>query len=311
MKIVNDFNIKKQAEDLGVSVWQPPSFLFLVMGAISISVMATVYFVSRKYTSPEYLILAETFITIIIIVAGNIIITNMEKLARINKMKSEFVAIVSHQLKNPLSGVSWDIELLIAKHKSGLNQRQLDIIKKINYSNKIMTRLVNDLLDVARIDQGNLFVRKDKFNIENIIKKVVIKNEPLIKQSGIRINIEAPDVMPMIIGDEKRLEVALDNLVSNAIKYNNKDGTVFIKIEKREKVLIICIKDTGIGIPEKEQDQIFDRFYRSTKAIRKETGGTGLGLYIAKNIIEQCGGKIWFESEEDKGSIFCFTVILA
>jgi len=301
----------KECRDYNLGLWQCPGFLFLIMGVVNISSMLGVYIIVKAYDMPEFVVLSVSMVSILIFAVGASIIRGMEQIAVANKMKSEFVAIVSHQLKNPLSGVSWDIELLIAKHKSGLNQRQLDIIKKINYSNKIMTRLVNDLLDVARIDQGNLFVRKDKFNIENIIKKVVIKNEPLIKQSGIRINIEAPDVMPMIIGDEKRLEVALDNLVSNAIKYNNKDGTVFIKIEKREKVLIICIKDTGIGIPEKEQDQIFDRFYRSTKAIRKETGGTGLGLYIAKNIIEQCGGKIWFESEEDKGSIFCFTVILA
>ncbi len=311
MKIVNDFNIKKQAEELGVSIWQAPSFLFLMMGLISAVVMVVVYFVSRNYASPEFLVMAEFAIVVIILVAGNMIITNMEKLAKINKMKSEFVAIVSHQLKNPLSAISWDIELLMAKYKKSLQQQHLDIIKKINYSNTVMSKLVSDLLDVARIDQGNLFVKNEKFNLEDVIKKVLIKNEPLTKPQGIKLVVKAPEVIPPVIGDEKRVEVALDNLVSNAIKYNNKNGTVLVEVKKRKKELVICIKDTGIGIPESEKERIFDRFYRSEEAIKKETGGTGLGLYIAKNIVEQCGGQMWFDSTEGKGSEFCFSVKLA
>ena len=306
--IKNDLNIKKQAEDLGVNIWQTPSLLFLIMGIVSIVVMIVIYFVSRNHTSPEYLILAEVFVTITIFVAGNMIITNIEKLAQINKMKSEFVAIVSHQLKNPLTGINWDIELLISKYKKGLSQKQLDIIKKINGSNTLMTRLVNDLLDVVRIDQGNLFVSKDKFNIENIIKKTIIKNEPLTRQMNVKIKIEIPDNIPQIVGDEKRLEVAIDNLFSNAVKYNKEGGTVLTKIENKKNKLNLCIKDDGIGIPENEQERIFEKFYRSEQAIRKETGGTGLGLYIAKNIIEECGGEIWFKSNEGKGSEFCFSL---
>ncbi len=309
--IVNDLNIKKQADDLGISIWQTPSLLFLIMGIISIIVMIVVYFVSRNHTSPEYLILAETFVTVTIFVAGNMIITSVEKLTQINKMKSEFVAIVSHQLKNPLTGINWDIELLISKYKKGLDQKQLDIIKKINGSTILMTRLVNDLLDVVRIDQGNLFVNKDKFNIEGIIKKTIVKNESLTRQMNVEIRVEISDNTPQIVGDEKRLEVALDNLFSNAVKYNKEGGVVVIKVEKKNKEINLCVEDNGIGIPEKEQAQIFEKFYRSEKAIRKETGGTGLGLYIAKNIVEQCGGKIWFKSSEEKGSKFCFSLPLA
>ena len=310
MKIINDFNIKKEAEELGISIWQAPSFLFLMMGIVSAVVMIVVYFVSKNYASPEFLIISEFVIVVIILVTGNMIITNMEKLAKINKMKSEFVAIVSHQLKNPLSAISWDIELLIAKYKNNLEQRQLDIIKKINYSNTVMSKLVGDLLDVARIDQGNLFVKNEKFNLEDVIKKVLIKNEPLTKTQNITIGVKSPEVIPPVIGDEKRVEVALDNLVSNAIKYNKKDGTVLIEIKKNKKDLVVCIKDTGIGISESEKERIFDRFYRSEDAIKKETGGTGLGLYIAKNIIEQCGGKMWFNSKKNKGSEFCFSIKL-
>lgn len=309
--IVNDLNIKKQADDLGVSIWQTPSLLFLIMGIISIVVMVVIYFVSRNHTSPEYLVLAETFVAITIFVAGNMVITSVEKLTQLNKMKSEFVAIVSHQLKNPLTGINWDIELLISKYKEGLSQKQLDIIEKINGSNILMTKLVNDLLDVVRIDQGNLFVSKDKFNIEGIIKKTIVKNESLIKQMNIKVKVEISNNIPQIIGDEKRLEVALDNLFSNAVKYNKDGGVVLIRVKKKNNELNLCVKDDGIGIPEDEQAQIFEKFYRSEKAIRKETDGTGLGLYIAKNIIEQCNGRIWFKSSEKKGSMFCFSLPLA
>ncbi len=308
---VNDFNIKKQAEELGVSVWQAPSLLFLAMGVVSVIVMLVIYFISKNHTSPEYLVLAEVFVVTTIFVAGNTIITSLERLAQINKMKSEFVAIVSHQLKNPLTGINWDIELLISKYKDGLTQKQLDVIKKINNSNILMTRLVNDLLDVARIDQGNLFVSKEKFDIKEVIKKIIVKNDLLAKQMNIKIELDIPEDIPQIVGDEKRLEVAIDNLFSNAVKYNKEGGLVSIEIKKEKKHLEFCIKDTGIGIPDNEQDQIFEKFYRSEKAIRKETGGTGLGLYIAKNIIEECGGKIWFKSYEGEGTEFCFTLPLA
>ncbi|MFA6183867.1 MAG: HAMP domain-containing sensor histidine kinase [Parcubacteria group bacterium] len=309
--IVNDLNIKKQADSLGVSFWQAPSFLFIALGFIIASVMAIVFFVSRKYITTEFLVVAESVVVIAILTIGNIIIGSMEKLAQVNKTKSEFVSIVSHQLKTPLTGISWDIELLVAKYSEGLTDKQRNIINNIESSNALMSRMVNDLLDVARMDQNNFFTRRDDIDIVDLVRKVVDKNKLLTQKNKVNIDLTVDDNMPKIIGDEKRMEVVLDNFISNSIKYNKENGRVIIKVGKDNRKALISIKDSGIGIPKNEQIRVFDKFYRSKEASNKETGGTGLGLYIAKNIIERSRGKVWFHSIEGEGSEFHFSLPIA
>jgi len=309
MRIIkNDLDLKKQARELNVSIWQAPSFLFLMMGIIMAVLMVVIFIVARNQTSIEYLIITETIVVITIFSIGNIIITNMEKLARINKMKSEFVAIASHQLKTPLTGIGWDIELILSKYKEGLDKKQLQILRKIEQSNIVMTKLVNDLLDVARIDQGDLSLKKDKINFKKVIEKIIEKNKELAAYSDIKIIIGKVRENLDIRCDEKKIEVVLDNFISNAIKYNKKNGRVFITVKEKNKKAIFCIKDEGIGILENEKDELFNKFYRGRAVTKMGIVGTGLGLYIAKNIIEQGNGHIWYKSAEGKGSEFCFSV---
>lgn len=308
MRIKNDLNIRRQARNLGISVWQAPSFLFMIMAFIIIVLMTVVFYISRNQASPEYLIVAEVAVVVIILSIGNVIITNMEKMAQINKMKSEFVSIVSHQLKTPLTGIGWDIELMLANYKKGLSKKQLEIMEKINESNAIMTRMVNDLLDVARIDQGDLSLKKEKINMKELIDKVVEKNKELAEYSNIDIVVDKIRSDLEIISDEKKMEVVLDNLVSNAIKYNKIDGKVFVTVKEDDKKAKFCVKDEGIGIPENERGRLFEKFYRGQGASNKGINGTGLGLYIAKNIVEQSEGSMSYKSIEGKGSEFCFQV---
>ncbi|KKP57760.1 MAG: Histidine kinase [Candidatus Moranbacteria bacterium GW2011_GWF2_34_56] len=306
--IVNDLNIKKQSDSLGVSVYQTPAFMLLTLGFIIVFIMTAVFFVSREFVSIEILIIAEAVVVSFILIIGNTIIGSMEKLARVNKFKSEFISIVSHQLKTPLTGISWDMEFLMSKHSDGLNSKQIEILKNIEALNVIMAKMVNDLLDVARIDQNNFFTRKDEIDIVSVVKKVIEKNKALTLKNKVNIDLLVDDNMPKIIGDEKRTEVVLDNFISNAIKYNKENGKVIIKMQKDNRRAIISVKDTGIGIPENEQDRVFEKFYRSKEAASRETGGTGLGLYIAKNIIERSEGKVWFRSVENEGTEFHFSL---
>jgi len=306
--IINDFNIKKQADSLGVSIWQAPSFLFIGLGMIIVFVMTVVFFVSREFITTEVLVTAETIVIVAILSIGNVIINSMERLAQVNKTKSEFVSIVSHQLKTPLTGISWDVELMVDKYSDGLSDKQKDILKNIESSNALMSRMVNDLLDVARMDQNNFFTRKDEIDIVELVKKVIGKNNVLTLKNKVNINLIVDDNMPKIVGDEKRMEVVLDNFISNAIKYNKENGKVEIKVARDNRRALISIKDTGIGIPKNEQNRVFDKFYRSKEASNKETGGTGLGLYIAKNIIERSDGKVRFHSVEGEGSEFHFSL---
>jgi signal transduction histidine kinase len=308
IRFLNRFNIKKEAEDLGVSIWQTPSFLFLALGIFIIMIMVIVYFISQFGYSPEFLVIAESIVVVVIFSIGNFIIHGIENIAKANKMKSEFVTIASHQLKTPLSQINWELEILLSKNKEGLSEKQLEIIKTISQSHETMKRLVNDLLDVARIDQGRLVLNKEKVNILEIFEKVIEENSLLAKASNVEINFIRPENVPEILADKKRLLVVVDNLISNAVKYIEKKGFVEVKLEFDEKEVFVSIKDNGVGIPDNQQDKVFEKFFRSNNAVKYQTEGTGLGLYISKNIIEQSGGELWFKSIEGIGSDFFFSL---
>ncbi len=308
IKFILNFNIKKESEDLGIPIWQAPSLLFIFMGVFIVIVMLIVYFLTKFDDSPEFLVLSECAVVIMILSVGNMIISNIEKMAEVNKMKSEFVTIASHQLKTPIAQINWELEILLSNYKKGLDKKQLDIIRTISQSKETMARLVNDLLDVAKIDQGKLVLNRDRVNMTEIIDSVVKNNEVLAKASNVEISVIKPEVIPEIFGDKKRIEVVTDNLVSNAVKYIRKKGFVEIKVESDEKNIVVTIKDNGMGIPDRQQGKVFQKFFRSDNAALCHTDGTGLGLYISKNIIEKSGGKMWFKSIEGLGSEFFFSL---
>ena len=303
-----DISIKDEADELGVSIWRTPSFLFILLGVVTLASMTATYFISNKYNSPEIVIISECFIAIFIFSIGNYIIKGFEQVALLNKMKSEFISVASHQLRTPLSAMKWEIELLLSKLKEGLNARQLEMIDKMSRSNERMIRLVNDLLDVVRLEQGRLALLRENLKLAEVIKEVIDDVTPLAKANNIKIKLIASDRPFEIEGDKKRIKMAVENLVSNAVKYSVNGGNVEIKIETEKDYQLVSIKDDGVGIPEKQQDHVFEKFFRSDNVIRYQTDGTGLGLYIAKNIVEQSGGKIWFKSKENVGSVFYFSL---
>lgn len=307
-RFIDELNIKKQADELGVKFWQAPSFLFIVMGIIIIFFMTVVYYITRYYDSPEIVILGESSVVAVLFTIGNFIIKSIEEMARANKMKTEFVSIASHQLKTPLSEINWEIELLISKNKEGLNVKQLEIVDGIAHSNQKMMRLVNDLLDVARIDQGRLALVNEEVDFATVVDEVVLSNIVLAESRNVKLSVKIEKGLPRIVVDKRRLGVVLDNLISNGIKYTKEYGSVNITVKKGPDLVLVCVSDNGVGIPRSQQSYIYQKFFRSDNVIKNQTEGTGLGLYIAKNIIEQSGGKIWFESEEGRGTSFWFSL---
>lgn len=307
---VNDFNIRKQAKELGIPVWQTPSILFLFMGIIIITVMTSVYFIFQRYNSPEILILSEVAIVLILFTIGNFIIQGVEQMARVNKMKSEFVSTASHQLKTPLAEISWEIELLLSKNSEGLNEKQRDLISRIEKSSVKMIRLVNDLLDVARIEQGELPLAREKVDVLKLVDQVVRNNKIIAQANNVQIKVQMPRNLPEILIDKRRIGVALDNLISNAIKYIRNKGLVRISVNQIGKNIIFSVEDNGVGIPREQHGNVFEKFFRSSNIIRYQVAGTGLGLYIAKNIVKQSGGRIWFDSVPEEGSTFYFSLPL-
>lgn len=309
MRIINDLNLKKQAKDLGISVWQTPGFLFLIMGAVTFFVMTATYVISKNYDSPEVVVISESVVAIIMIIAGNGTIRLVGQMARVNKLKSDFVSVASHQLRTPLSAIIWEIELLLTKNKRGLNERQKKSLDTINSLSCRMTRLVNDLLDVTRIDQKRLILRKEEIDLVDITEKIIEDFSSLSRSRNINIffNVNKKRI-PKITGDPERIKLVVENLINNAIKYVVKRGKIEIKIVRRDNFIVFSIRDNGVGIPEEQQNQVFEKFFRSDNIVKYQTEGTGLGLYISKNIIEQTGGKIWFQSIENVGSVFNFSL---
>ena len=305
---VNDFDLKKQADELGVSVWKTPSFLLIVMGLIIIVAMTATYFISKEYDSPEILIMAESTVVAVILIFGNSLIRQIEVIARVNKQKTEFVSVASHQLRTPLGAIRWETELLLAKLNCGLDEKQCKSISTINVLATRMTRLVNDLLDVTRIDQGRMVLKKEKVDLEKIISETHENLSSLAKAKNLHIVITKKEKIRKVSADSERLKLVVDNLLSNAIKYTKDGGRIEANIFEENDDVIFTLRDNGVGIPREQQSEVFNKFFRSDNVVKYQTEGTGLGLYIAKNIIEQSGGKMWFKSKENIGSVFSFSL---
>ncbi|OGI29567.1 MAG: hypothetical protein A2288_03185 [Candidatus Moranbacteria bacterium RIFOXYA12_FULL_44_15] len=306
MRFINDLNLKKQADELGVSVWQTPGFLFIVLGLVAAAVMAATFYLSQNYGSPEVLILSECAVAILVLTVGNSVIRVFEQMAKVNKMKSEFVSVASHQLRTPLSAIRWETELLLSKFKKGLSEKQVKNIESISLLSARMTRLVNDLLDVTRIDQKRLLMKKEPVNVSALAEESIAEMSDLAKSRNVEIIFIPKKNMPKITGDREKIKMVMENLIGNSVKYTTNRGKIEIKVFKKDNSIVFSIKDNGVGIPEEQQNRIFDKFFRSDNCVKYQTDGTGLGLYIAKSIVEQSGGEMWFKSVENLGSIFNF-----
>lgn len=228
----------------------------------------------------------------------------------IERMKTEFVSLTAHQLRTPLSAIKWSLGMVLEEEMGQLTTEQKNLLQKTYQSNERMIYLINDLLNVARIEEGKFLYRLSPARLEEITKSVVENIEQKIKFKNIDFRLQKPARgLPTIKADVEKIEVAIYNLLNNAINYTPVGGQITIALSKygAEEVLF-RIQDTGVGIPKDEQKQIFLKFFRGSNVRRGEVSGTGLGMFITKNIIEAHGGKIWFESEENKGTTFYFTL---
>lgn len=223
----------------------------------------------------------------------------------ISAMKSEFISVAAHQLRTPLSAIKWTLRLIIDGDIGELTSEQKLFLQKGYDSNERMIHLVGDLLNSARIEEGRFgytFVITDIVKvIEEIIEQLSIK----AKERDVLIVLEKPENKVLNIKiDPSRINLAIGNLIDNAIKYNLPKGTVTVSLKEEIDYLKISIADKGVGIPKKSLDRLFTKFFRAENVVKLQTEGTGLGLFIVKNIIESHGGKIWAESEENKGTTF-------
>ena len=306
-KIFDQFNIPAQCKKYGLPLWQCAHFLFLVMGIIIIVSTLVAYAIGSRYVEdPQVVALTVLLVTAVLFTIAVIITRSFERLAEANRMKSEFISVVSHQLRSPLSNLRWAIELLISGRANGVSEKQLEYFKILKENSARMGELVSDLLTVSRIETAKLLLKKEEISLEDLIRKIIEELEPFAKASNVKVEFRAKENLPKVFADPSQIRLVIENLLDNAIRYIKEKGRVEIKLEKIDKYCRFEIKDTGVGIPKEDQKYIFQKFFRSENVMRYQTQGSGLGLYIAKSIVEKSGGKIGFKSQEGIGSTFWF-----
>ena len=310
-EILSQLNIPAQCRKYGLSLWQCPQFLFLVMGLVITVSTLTAYAIGARYVEDPRMVALIVLLTAAILFIVAVIITNsFERLAEANRMKSEFVGIVSHQLRSPLSNLKWATELLMSGKLGKTEEKQTEYFKILKENSDRMGELIKDLLIVSRIETAKLPIKKVEFSLEDLVKELIKEFRPFAQASNVEIEFQAKRNLPKIFADPSQIRLVIENLSDNAIRYIDGKGVVKIKVERQEKNLYLEIRDTGVGIPEEEQKYIFQKFFRSENVLKYQTQGSGLGLYISRAIIEKSGGKIGFKSEENKGSTFWFTLPL-
>jgi two-component system sensor histidine kinase VicK len=224
----------------------------------------------------------------------------------LDKQKSEFVSLASHQLRTPLATAKWYTEMLISGDIGEVSEKQKEYLEKLHIANEEMVDLVDVLLNVSRIEMGTLPIDKKQTNVEEITESILADFSVEIERKGIRVEKKYNDNLKNIKSDPKLLRIVIQNLISNAIKYTPSGGGVSIIFEESLiKGKKIIISDSGIGIPKNAQSMIFTKLFRADNArVLENVSGTGLGLYLVKSIIGSMGGDLSFVSEENKGSIF-------
>src|SRR4030042_4175510 len=299
-------NIIGQCRKYGFPVWQCPQFLFLVMGIFIMAATLATYFIGARYISdPLFVTLIIIFLALLLFIISFVITQGVEHLAEANRMESEFISIVSHQLRSPLTNLRWALDFLSSEE---VEQKRFEYYDILRENSARMGELIDNLLVVSRIEQGKFPLKMEEVSFEELIKKIAKGMEQFAIASNVKINFDIERDLPKAMLDPSQLKLLIDNLLINAIRYSGNSGQIVIHLFKKNKNFVFEVQDNGIGIPKEDQKFIFQKFFRAQNVQKHQTQGSGLGLYIAKCVVESFGGKISFKSEENKGTTFWFTL---
>lgn len=228
--------------------------------------------------------------------------------AQQEKLKSDFIAVASHQLRTPLSYINIYAQMLDNGMAGELNKRQRAFLGNITHSVETMNTLIDTLLNISRIESAGIVANYRATDVVKLLQQVTSEAAPQVIEKKIHLHIAiSPSITP-ISTDSLLVRQICSNIIANALKYTPENGKVDIDLMEKEAELLLKVQDSGLGIPLASQKYIFTKFFRATNVIKEEVSGTGLGLYLAKMLANHLGGELWFESTENKGSTFFFSL---
>jgi GAF domain-containing protein/DNA-binding response OmpR family regulator/nitrogen-specific signal transduction histidine kinase/HAMP domain-containing protein len=239
------------------------------------------------------------------------VLRDISREAEVERLKNEFISTVSHELRTPMTSIKGYTDLLVSENVGTLNEQQRRFVHVIKSNADRLTALVNDILDISRIETGRIKLKVTSINLARLIDDMADNFRGRMVEKSLELILDLPSTLPLIRGDETRVVQILENLASNAWKYTPEGGKVTVKARVVDGFVQVDVADTGIGIAQRDLAHIFDRFYRTEQAEVRAVDGTGLGLAIVKMFVELLGGKIWVQSEVNRGSTFSFTLPLA
>ena len=309
-KIFSEAVLLEDDKGVAIPLERHPVRLALTMGTTTVS--STHYHVRRGRTKFP---VAMTVTPVIL--SGKVIGTikvfrDITDEREIDKAKTEFVSLASHQLRTPLSTVNWYAEMLLEGDVGELNEKQQKYLAEVYRSNQRMVELVNALLDVSSLELGTFIIEPEATDICKLAQSAIDEQKPQIDAQKIRFSFSCAKNISLMQADPKLLRMVIQNILSNAVKYTAESGKITMTLALLDKKnVILKISDTGYGIPKNQQAKIFTKLFRADNVRDKDTDGTGLGLYIVKSVVENSGGKVWFESGENKGTTFYVSLPLA
>ena len=277
-------------------------------------------YASPVYPKPYYYVRKDKTrfpaqITVTPVIAGGVnagtiqVFRDITAEVEFDRRKSEFISIASHQLRAPLSAVKWLTEMLRAGDVGKLEQKQQELADKLFEANERMVVLVNELLNVSRLESGTIKLSPQEMSISKLVDTVLVEMTPNLSQRKQTFEKSLGEV-PSIIIDPTLMREVTANIISNASKYSPEGSVVSVGVRLEGEEIIVSVKDQGMGIPQSDQSQMFKKFFRAENASKSVVTGTGLGLYVCKAIIELHGGRVWFESSPDKGTTFFYALPL-
>jgi len=239
-----------------------------------------------------------------------LVLEDVSELRRLQRIRAEFIDNLSHELRTPLTTISLLAETA-ARDAESASPKLRERIAKIEVETGHLTQMVNELLDLSRIESGTVRLMLDDVDLVKVARSTAERLRMFAERQGLQIDLDAPERVSPVRGDEDRLGQVLVNLLHNAVKFSPDGGRIVVGVREDPGEIRVWVRDPGIGVPRGDLARIFERFYKVDRARVRGRGGTGLGLSIARHVVESHGGRIWVESEEGSGSTFIFTVPLA